>query len=228
MSISRLHTAACQRLPKTLSSAVPTALKSECGVSGPTDSVTISSAIDPAVGGTISKDTAPTDSTHISSTIEPVDGTSPSSIIAPPPGTAPAALTGPVGFVTALLLKELDPNDVNAWDKAEAYYDKVRDCPGDIEAISAHTPFHRHQIETVKNHLFYNTHILDDGPRRFDADPLIANAWSRMQAGNHGPKDLQLVRHELFEARFEAIFHTDYRTAHQAADRSGRPSGLYA
>lgn len=192
------------------SSAAPKALNSDCVASTPTDSATISSATDPVIGATVSH------SAHTSSTI------------APPPGTAPAALTGPAGFVTALLLKELDPNDVNACDKAEAYYDKVRDCPGDVEAISAHTPFNRRQVETVKNHLFYNTHILDDGPRRFDADPLIANAWSRMQAGNHGPKDLQLVRHELFEARFEGIFHTDYRTAHQAADRSGRTSGLYA
>lgn len=62
--------------------------------------------------------------------------------------------------------------------------------------------------------------------RRFDADPAIANAWQRLQRGTHTKADIQLLEHELFESRFEGIFKTDYRTAHEAANRSGRPSGL--
>ena len=38
--------------------------------------------------------------------------------------------------------------------------------------------------------------------------------------------DLKLLEHEYFEARFEFLFKTDYRTAHEAAIRSGHPSGL--
>lgn len=141
--------------------------------------------------------------------------------------TLAAGLPGPVGACCALLGKELSPNDVDGWDQAEAYYDKVRSCTHDIENIAQNTPYSEKQVDTIKNHLFYNTHILDEGTARFDADPLIANAWSRLQIGTHSPKDLQLLEHELFEARFEALFDTDYRTAHAAADRSGRPSGLY-
>jgi hypothetical protein len=151
----------------------------------------------------------------------PVKGASVSGVVA-------ASIPGPIGAVCALLTKELDPNEIDAWDKAEAYYDQVRECPHDVDVIAAQTPYSERQIDTVKDHLFYNTHELDEGERRFDADPLIANAWSRLQEGVHGPKDLQLLEHELFEARFESFFDTDYRTAHAAADRSGRPSGLYS
>lgn len=141
--------------------------------------------------------------------------------------TIPAALTGPVGLATALLAKDLDPQDYEAWDKAESYYERVRECAGDVDVIATNTPYNSRQVQRIKDHLFYDTHILDEGEARFDADPLIANTWSRLQRGSHGPKDLQLMEHELFESRFEDLFHTDYRTAHQAADRSGRPSGLY-
>jgi hypothetical protein len=78
----------------------------------------------------------------------------------------------------------------------------------------------------VKDHVFSKKHKLDDGLRRFDADPEIANAWNRLRQGTHTEADLKLLEHELFEARFEGIFGTDYRTAHDAANRSGRPSGL--
>lgn len=139
------------------------------------------------------------------------------------PGLVAGAIPGPIG---AILARELEPTAVESWDRAEGYYERVRATPGDVEAIAANTPFSPQQVARIKAHLFYNTHQLDDGQRRFDADPQIANAWSRLQQGAHGPADLQLLGHEYFEARFEALFHTDYRTAHEAANRSGRPSGL--
>ena len=69
-------------------------------------------------------------------------------------------------------------------------------------------------------------HQLDESVARFDADPMISNAWKRLESGTHLPKDLQLLDHEYFESRFEGIFKTNYRTAHEAANRSGRLSGL--
>ncbi|WP_262983498.1 hypothetical protein [Bacillus wiedmannii] len=35
--------------------------------------------------------------------------------------------------------------------------------------------------------------------------------------------DMDLIRHEIFESRFKGIFKTDYKTAHDATLRSGRP-----
>ena len=61
---------------------------------------------------------------------------------------------------------------------------------------------------------------------RFNADPEIANAWHRLQSGTHTKADIGLLRHEVFEARFERMYGTGYREAHDAANRAGRPSGL--
>ncbi|WP_417798611.1 hypothetical protein [Terasakiella pusilla] len=81
-------------------------------------------------------------------------------------------------------------------------------------------------IQRIKNHLFYNTHKLDDGIRKFDADPRIVNAWNRLEKGTQTDADIKILNHELFESKFEGIFRTDYRTAHEAANKVGRPSGL--
>lgn len=111
------------------------------------------------------------------------------------------------------------------FDGAEAVYDIIRGTD-DIADISKHTGIPDFQVRRIKNHLFNQEHRLDDGLRRFDADPEIANAWRRLQQGDHTPNDLQLLQHELFESKFEGVFKTDYRTAHDAANRAGRPSGL--
>jgi len=111
------------------------------------------------------------------------------------------------------------------WDGAEAAYDVIRGTD-DVGVIAANIGWSKSHVQRVKDHLFNNTHQLDDGVRRFDADPEIANAWGRLQSGSHTDADIQLLEHELFESKFEGIFKTDYRTAHDAANRSGRTSGL--
>ena len=78
-----------------------------------------------------------------------------------------------------------------------------------------------------KHNLFiFKKHKLDNGVARFDSDPLIANSWSKLQSGTHSQKDIQLLQHELFESKFEGIFKTDYRKAHNAANKAGYPSGI--
>ncbi len=111
------------------------------------------------------------------------------------------------------------------FDGAEALYDTIRRTD-DVGDIARHTGLPKFQVQRVKDHIFSNTHQLDDVVRRFDADPLIANAWQRFGSGSHTSADLQLFRHELFESKFEGIFKTSYRKAHDAANRAGRPSGL--
>jgi hypothetical protein len=49
---------------------------------------------------------------------------------------------------------------------------------------------------------------------------------TRLEGGNFTDKDVQLLKHELFESKFEGIFKVDYRTAHGAANRAGKLSGL--
>ena len=130
------------------------------------------------------------------------------------------ALSAPKKFSGA---RELQLDD---YDGAERVYNAIRQSSTDIQAIARNTSINETRIARIKDHLFNRTHQLDGTIRRFDADPEIANAWRRLEAGTHTPKDVQLLAHELFESKFEGIFKTDYRTAHGAANRSGRPSGL--
>jgi hypothetical protein len=112
------------------------------------------------------------------------------------------------------------------FDGAETAYDAIRGLKDDLGTIAKNTGWRLDWVQRVKDHLFNHTHQLDDAVRRFDADPAIANAWQRLRDGSYTAKDIQLLEHELFESRFEGIFGTNYRTAHGAANRSGRPSGL--
>jgi hypothetical protein len=120
-------------------------------------------------------------------------------------------------------IRELGPYD---FDAAAHAYEAIRQAHDDVVVIARYTGMRVSWIARIKAHLFDRTHRLDDGVRRFDADPLIINAWRRLREGAQTPKDRQLLEHELFEARFEGIFQTDYRTAHEATNRSGRLSGL--
>jgi hypothetical protein len=124
--------------------------------------------------------------------------------------------------------KQTGARELEYWDfdGAEKSYDAIRASKGDVSNISKNTGMKEFQVERIKDHLFNKKHQLDDGVRRFDADPQIANAWKRLEGGNYTDKDIQLLKHELFESKFEGIFKVDYRTAHGAANRAGRLSGL--
>jgi ribonuclease BN (tRNA processing enzyme) len=111
---------------------------------------------------------------------------------------------------------------------ADEMYSNIRNSKDDIQKIAKNLSMPEFQIRRIKEHIFYNTHQLDHGlgVRRFHADLEIATAWKNMEAGIHIETDLLILKHEHFESRFEGIFKTDYRTAHDAADRAGHPSGL--
>ncbi len=107
-------------------------------------------------------------------------------------------------------------------DAAEVAYDAIRADPSDIASIARNTGMSESRVDRIKDHVFFKEHQLDDGLMRFQADPEMANAWSRLSAGNHVNADIKLLNHEIFESKFEGIFKTNYRTAHDAAIRSGR------
>ena len=100
-------------------------------------------------------------------------------------------------------------------------YQKIRET-NDVYDIAQNTKLSTQKISKIKDHIFFKQHQLDNEIRRFDPDPDIADAWLRLQKGNHTDQDLMLLEHEYFEARFEGIFRTDYRTAHNATINSGR------
>jgi hypothetical protein len=104
---------------------------------------------------------------------------------------------------------------------AEAAYEIIRNSTDDVAAIARNTGLQESWIQRVKEHVFIKPHQLDDAARRFDASEGIANAWRRLELGEHTANDVNLLRHELFEARFEGIFKSNYRQAHQAALDAG-------
>ncbi len=111
---------------------------------------------------------------------------------------------------------------LNRWEVyAPKSYQKIREID-DVQTIAKNTGFSQKKITTVKEHIFFKEHQLDDGIRLFDPDPDIADAWFRLQEGDYNEQDIRLLEHEYFEARFEGIFKTDYRTAHNATIESGR------
>ncbi len=107
-------------------------------------------------------------------------------------------------------------------DAAELFYNVIRADSSDIAAIARNAGMSESRVSRIKDHVFFREHRLDDGLMRFQADPEMANAWSRLTSGNHLSSDIKLLNHEIFESKFEGIFKTDYRTAHDAAIRSGR------
>lgn len=92
----------------------------------------------------------------------------------------------------------------------------------DVANIARNTGWTEYRIQRVKDHVFYRQHQLDDRVDYFDPDPDIADAWIRLQQDNFIAEDLRLLEHEYFESRFERIFRTNYRIAHEATLRSGR------
>ena len=111
---------------------------------------------------------------------------------------------------------------------AAVLYTEIRNSVHDVQGIAKNLNMPEFQVRRIKEHIFYNTHKLDHGMeiRRFDPDFEIATAWKRMEAGIHTESDLLIIKHEHFESRFEGIFKTDYKAAHNAAKHAGYPSGL--
>jgi hypothetical protein len=117
---------------------------------------------------------------------------------------------------------ELGPHD---WDEADLIYELIRK-ETDTLKISQNTGIQQHMIDRIKQHLFFkDDHIKWEGLGRMDADPLIANAWRRLQNNTHTEADLKLIKHEYLESKFESIFKTDLETAHRRVSER-HPSGL--
>ena len=73
-----------------------------------------------------------------------------------------------------------------------------------------------------KNEYLERAQTEQDKVKRFDADSEIADAWYRLTNGTYNQNDIDLLNHEYFESKFESFYKTDYRTAHNKTEESGR------
>lgn len=109
--------------------------------------------------------------------------------------------------------------DILKFDKeAVDYYENTRRRNDDVLKISNNTSFSYEQIEIIKNHIFVNKHLLDDGYRRYDADRDMAVAWQRLINGRYENRDITLLNHELVENDLEKAYNMPYREAHVLAN----------
>jgi hypothetical protein len=125
------------------------------------------------------------------------------------------------------------PRDLSKWDQwAEREYENIRGLD-DVDQIAEHVAGYpledgsllsRDDVAGIKDHLFNREHtmVTHDGDvrhARFDADPDIAEAWSRLQGGESTELDRLLLQHELAESRFlEANPGSTYNAAHDYAN----------
>lgn len=113
-----------------------------------------------------------------------------------------------------------------AGSAAEAY-EAIRASTDDVAKIAKNTGIKPENIQKVKDHLFYQEHLLDryadlgepGHMARFDSDAAIAAAWNRLTDGTHTPADIQLLRHEAAEAWYMKRHGPSYSAAHEAAQK---------
>jgi len=103
---------------------------------------------------------------------------------------------------------------------AAKLYERIRNSVDDVARVAKNAGMPEVQVTRIKEHVFNRLHQRDDGLRRFDPSLKIADAWKRLEVGTHSVDDLTLLKHELFESRFEGILKAPYRTAYTAAGRA--------
>lgn len=72
-------------------------------------------------------------------------------------------------------------------------------------------------IEEIKNHVFFNQHILIDSIGKFSPDYNMAVAFRRLENGTPESRDILLLKHELFESQCEKKYMLTASEAHAMA-----------
>jgi uncharacterized protein YukE len=114
-------------------------------------------------------------------------------------------------------------------DWANQAYDAIRASDDEVPAVletARHYGFSADDITSIKNHVFRDEHMLDSygdsTVARFDANPRIAEAWQRLADGEPHAADIDLLRHERFEAEHMASTgDQSYLRAHAATNEAG-------
>ena len=104
-------------------------------------------------------------------------------------------------------------------NKASRTYEAIRQAD-DVEAVAKSSGMTINEIQTIKNHIFYDYHIKYDGEvEQFDPDYDMAVAWKRLVAGTPKERDLLLLKHELLENQIEKEYNITAAEAHARANK---------
>ncbi|MGC1508892.1 MAG: hypothetical protein WA819_10710, partial [Ketobacter sp.] len=118
-------------------------------------------------------------------------------------------------------------------DPADKMYDAIRASKTDVSTIASNTGIKPQNIQKVKDHVFYNEHLLDryvdlGEPAvvsRFHSNSAQAEAWKRLEAGTQSDADITWLKHETAERWYEMKYNSGYTEAHDRVDSrwSGNP-----
>jgi uncharacterized repeat protein (TIGR02543 family) len=103
---------------------------------------------------------------------------------------------------------------------AETMYSSFRTRVDDVVKIAKNIGWDESKILQIKNHLFNEVHLFDDGTKRlFDPNYWQAEAWERLINGNATKTDILLLNHELFESNYMRLHNCTYEVAHEQATK---------
>lgn len=94
-----------------------------------------------------------------------------------------------------------NPVSAEAVRHARLYYEEIRSFSTDVEKISTNTGYNQEDVLRVKEYLFIDRHVLDNGFKRFDPCFEIAESWRRLafDKSRIQPHDIILLQHEIME-----------------------------
>ena len=116
---------------------------------------------------------------------------------------------------------------------ADELYNAIRASNTDVSTIAENTRIKPQNIQKVKDHVFYNEHLLDKyvdygipaKRARFDSDLNQAQAWQRLENGTYTEADITWLKHETVERWYELRHNSGYTEAHNFAENkwTGNP-----
>ncbi len=112
--------------------------------------------------------------------------------------------------------------DFRANKKAERLYEEIRNRNYDLLTIGKRTNFPVEIISIIKNYIFNDKHILQNGKyERFHSDYRIAESWRRLSTGKDNKIELHdvllLLYHEACEISYLMNNHCSVTIAHEYA-----------
>lgn len=113
---------------------------------------------------------------------------------------------------------EWEKRDRRRTKQARAAYAEIKEAD-DVKAIAKAAGMSVADVQTIKNHIFFDIHELYDGPGLFAPDYDMAVAWKRLAAGKPEERDILLLKHELLENQVEKEYNISASEAHAIASK---------
>lgn len=103
-------------------------------------------------------------------------------------------------------------------EQAKKAYQEIAQADN-IEKIANVSGMSAEEVKQIKNHVFFDEHILYDGKSKFFPDYNMAVAFKRLENGVPEERDILLLKHELFESQCEKKYNLTASEAHAMATK---------